>query len=188
MRALLASGETRIDGIVCPGHVSVVIGTRPYEFIPAEFGVGCAVSGFEPLDILRAIDVLVQQVESGTPAVVNAYPRAVSEAGNPTALSLIQDVFLPCDASWRGIGAVAGSGLVLRPEFADFDASDLLDLEVEEIVEPAGCRCGDVLRGCLTPPQCALYGGVCTPEHPVGPCMVSQEGACAAHYAYGAEP
>jgi len=186
MRALLASGETRIDGIVCPGHVSVVIGTRPYDFIAQEFGVGCAVSGFEPLDILRAVDVLVQQIESGVPAVANAYSRAVSREGNVTARKLIEDVFMPCDADWRGIGVVTGSGLALRPEFAAFDASAILDLTTEGAGEPAGCRCGDVLRGCLTPPECALYGIGCTPEHPVGPCMVSQEGACAAHYAYGA--
>lgn len=186
MRALLASGETRIDGIVCPGHVSVVIGTRPYDFIPKEFGVGCAVSGFEPLDILGAIDVLVQQVESAVPAVANAYPRAVSAEGNRTACRLIEEVFTPSDASWRGIGVVPGSGLALRPEFAAFDASAVLDREIEEVGEPSGCRCGDVLRGSLTPPECALYGTGCTPEHPVGPCMVSQEGACAAHYAYGA--
>ena len=186
MRALLASGETRIDGIVCPGHVSVVIGTLPYDFIPRDFGVGCAISGFEPLDILRAIDVLVQQVESGTPAVANAYPRAVAANGNRTARSLIEEVFEPCDAAWRGIGVVPGSGLAIRPEFAAFDASAVLGFGVEDAGEPAGCRCGDVLRGSLTPSECSLYGTGCTPEHPVGPCMVSQEGACAAHYAYGA--
>ncbi len=186
MHALLARGETRIDGIVCPGHVSVVIGTRPYGFIPRDFGVACAVSGFEPLDILRAIDVLVEQVESGAPAVANAYSRAVSVGGNETACRLIGDVFAPCDASWRGIGTVPGSGLALRPEYAAFDASVAFDLHVEEPEEPAGCRCGDVLRGSLTPPECALYGAACTPTHPIGPCMVSHEGACAAHFAYGA--
>ena len=184
MRALLDSGETRIDGIVCPGHVSVVIGTHPYDFIPSHYHVGCAVSGFEPLDILRSIQLLVEQAEQGAPSVVNAYPRAVHADGNPVALMMMNRVFEPCDANWRGIGTIQASGLALRPEFKRFDANEAFDVRGESCPEPPGCRCGDILRGAAEPTDCLLFTQSCTPEHPVGPCMVSNEGACAAHYRY----
>ena len=184
MRALLQLGEIRIDGILCPGHVSVVTGTAPYEDIPERFGVGCAVSGFEPVDMLRAIGLLVQQVESGSPAVVNAYERAVSPEGNEVAQGLIAQVFAPCQTEWRGLGSVPDSGLGLRPEYEDFDALALYHPDIAPSSEPTGCRCGDVLRGSLPPQDCPLFGTACTPENPIGPCMVSHEGACAAHFAY----
>jgi len=184
MHALLDRGETRIDGIVCPGHVSVVIGTHPYDPIPLRYHVGCVVSGFEPLDILRSIQLLVEQAEQGIPSVVNAYPRAVHAEGNPVALTIMNRVFEPCDADWRGIGTIQASGLALRPEFQRFDANEALDVRVESSPEPPGCRCGDILRGAAEPPDCPLFTRSCTPEHPVGPCMVSNEGACAAHYRY----
>lgn len=184
MRALLQLGELRIDGIMCPGHVSVITGTKPYSFIPARFGVGCAVSGFEPLDMLRAVEMLVQQTESGNPTVANAYERAVSEYGNEVAQQHISKVFLPCDADWRGLGTVAASGLALRQEYDTFDAMAVFQPCVGPSVEPPGCRCGDVLRGSISPQECPLFGTACTPERPVGPCMVSHEGACAAHFSY----
>jgi hydrogenase expression/formation protein HypD len=184
MQALLQLGELRIDGILCPGHVSVITGLEPYRSIPPRFGVGCAVSGFEPLDMLRAIGLLVEQIESGSPAVVNAYERAVSTQGNRVAQELIDRVFAPCDADWRGLGCVPESGLSLRPEYQDYDASDLYRLDIKESTEPAGCRCGDVLRGSISPQECPLFGTACTPDYPVGPCMVSHEGACAAHFTY----
>ncbi len=183
-QALLSLGEVHIDGIICPGHVSVVIGTKPYESLPIRFGVGCAVAGFEPLDILRAIELLVQQYESGTPSVANAYTRAVTPEGNKAAQEYIQRVFTPCTADWRGIGMVPLSGLGVRREFERFDALALFKPDVPPATEPPGCRCGDVLRGSLLPSDCPLFGGACSPQHPVGPCMVSQEGACAAHFAY----
>ncbi|MBE9506251.1 MAG: hydrogenase formation protein HypD [Chloroflexi bacterium] len=184
MRALLDSGETHIDGIVCPGHVSVVIGTHPYDFIPPRYRVGCVVSGFEPLDVLRSIQLLVEQAERGTPSVVNAYPRVVHVDGNPVALEMMARVFEPCDAEWRGIGTVQASGLALRPEFQRFDANAAFDIRVEKSPEPPGCRCGDILRGAAEPADCPLFTQSCTPDHPIGPCMVSNEGACAAHYRY----
>ncbi|MFW6056238.1 MAG: hydrogenase formation protein HypD [Chloroflexota bacterium] len=184
MRALLSSGETRIDGIICPGHVSVITGTQPYEFIPREFGVACAVSGFEPLDILGAVRALTLQVEQQHPCVENSYPRAVKPEGNPVALAAMNEVFEPCAAQWRGIGTVPESGLRLRPRFSSFDATPLLQDACSDDTEPTGCRCGDILRGVVAPVDCAHFGSACTPEHPIGPCMVSAEGSCAAYYAY----
>lgn len=184
MSALLALGEIRIDGILCPGHVSVIIGTEPYRTMPVDFGVGCVVAGFEPVDMLRAIELLVQQMEAGSPAVENAYERAVSENGNEVARALMQRVFQPCDAEWRGLGLVRTSGLGLRPEYVEFDALTIYHPDLEPSAEPAGCRCGDVLRGSAQPHECPLFGSGCTPDYPVGPCMVSHEGACAAHFSY----
>jgi len=184
MQALLQLGELRIDGILCPGHVSVITGLEPYGPIPTRFGVGCAVSGFEPLDMLRAIGLLVEQFESGSPSVVNAYERAVSVQGNTVAQQLIDRVLAPCNAEWRGLGCVPDSGLSLRPEYEMYDAAALFHPDVTESVEAAGCRCGDVLRGSISPQECPLFGTACTPEYPVGPCMVSHEGACAAHFTY----
>ena len=184
MHALLSSGELHIDGIVCPGHVSVVIGTTPYEELPVRYNVGCVVTGFEPLDILRSVQLLVQQAESNTPHVVNAYSRVVEANGNQVALTMMDEVFEPCTASWRGIGPIAASGLALKPEFRQYDAEAIFHLDVEDVPEPPGCRCGDILRGAAAPTDCPLFAATCTPEHPIGPCMVSNEGACAAHYQY----
>ncbi len=184
IQALLSLGEVHIDGIICPGHVSVVTGTEPYESLPARFGVGCAVAGFEPLDILRAIELLVQQHESGTPSVANTYTRAVTPEGNKAAQEHMGRVFTSCTADWRGIGMVPLSGLGVRHEFERFDALAIFEVDVQMAAEPPGCRCGDVLRGSLLPSDCPLFGAACSPQRPVGPCMVSQEGACAAHFAY----
>jgi len=184
MTALLQEGELKLDGIVCPGHVSVITGTGIYTPIPERFGVGCVVTGFEPLDILRSIHMLVGQVESGAPTVQNAYERAVATEGNRVARELIDRVFAPCHAEWRGIGPVANSGLTLNSSYSRFDAMATMNVTVERSVEPQGCRCGDILRGAATPEDCALFGSACTPARPVGPCMVSSEGACAAHFAY----
>lgn len=184
MAALLQLGEVHIDGILCPGHVSVITGMEPYRAIPGRFNVGCVVSGFEPLDMLQAIDMLVEQAEAGTPAVANAYERAVSEQGNEVARNVMNQVFAPCDAEWRGLGLVSASGLRLRPEYQDFDATAIYQPHVARSSEPFGCRCGDVLRGSALPQDCPLFARVCTPDNPVGPCMVSHEGACAAHFSY----
>ena len=184
MTALLQQGELRLDGIICPGHVSVITGTDIYTPIPERFDVACVVTGFEPLDILRSVHMLVEQVESGKPTVENAYERAVPAVGNPVARGLVDRVFTPCDAEWRGIGIVADSGLRLNPAYTRYDATTTLGVAVERSSEPQGCRCGDILRGAATPEDCALYGKACTPARPVGPCMVSSEGACAAHFAY----
>jgi len=185
MRALLDSGETSLDGIVCPGHVSTIIGSDPYRFIPASYGIACVVSGFEPLDILLCISMLIEQIEQEQPAVTIAYRRAVRPDGNQQALKLIEQVFETCPAIWRGIGSVPDSGLRLKPEYRKFDAEQAFDTPRVESREPPGCLCGDILRGVKVPVDCSLFKTKCTPERPVGPCMVSSEGTCAAYYHYG---
>jgi len=184
MRALLDSGETKLDGIVCPGHVSVIIGSYPYEFIPRDYGVACVVSGFEPLDILLCIDKLVEQIEKGEPKVQIAYPRGVKPEGNMKARQLMDEVFEIGEADWRGIGVVPQSGLKIRGKYEQFDADKVFPVSMKPPREPGGCRCGDVIRGVATPLECRLFRKICTPERPVGPCMVSSEGACAAFYQY----
>jgi hydrogenase expression/formation protein HypD len=186
MRALLDPGETKLDGIVCPGHVSVIIGSHPYEFIPRDYGVACVISGFEPLDILLCIDRLVEQIEKGEPKVEIAYPRGVTPEGNTKARQLMEDVFEIGEANWRGVGVVPESGLRIRKKYQRFDAGKAFSVSLKPSREPRGCRCGDVIRGAATPLECQLFKKVCTPETPVGPCMVSSEGACAAYYQYGA--
>ena len=185
IKALLDSGEVKLDGIVCPGHVSAVIGSYPYEFIPRGYGIACVVSGFEPLDILLCVDMLVAQIESGEPKVEIAYRRGVKPEGNKVALELMYKVFEVCDGNWRGIGVVPESGLRLREEYRHYDAEHAFQIAPGEPVEPKGCICGDILRGVKTPLDCKLFRAVCNPEHPVGPCMVSSEGSCAAYYQYG---
>ena len=185
MKALLDSGEVKIDGIVCPGHVSVIIGSHPYEFIPRDYGVACVISGFEPLDILLCIEKLVEQLEKGEPKVEIAYLRGVKPEGNVKARQLMEDVFEIGEADWRGIGLVPQSGLKIRGKYERFDADKAFSVSLKPPKEPKGCRCGDVIRGAATPLECKLFRTVCTLESPVGPCMVSSEGACAAYYQYG---
>jgi hydrogenase expression/formation protein HypD len=185
IRALLDSGEVELSGLVCPGHVSTIIGSHPWEFIAQEYGIPCVISGFEPLDILQTVDMLVGQVERGESKVEIAYKRGVKPEGNLQALRLMEQVFEPTPALWRGIGGVAGSGLKLKKKYKRFDAEANFDIEPGPVVEPAGCICGDILRGVKTPADCKLFGKVCTPESPVGPCMVSTEGSCSACYLYG---
>jgi hydrogenase expression/formation protein HypD len=187
MKALLDLGELKLDGIVCPGHVSVVIGSRPYEFIPRDYGVACVVSGFEPLDILQSVEMLIEQIESGKPQVEIAYRRGVKPEGNQKALELMDSVFEIDSADWRGIGVVPASGLKLSKKFARFDAGQAFSITLSPVLETKGCICGDILRGVKTPADCKLFRKACLPEHPVGPCMVSSEGACAAYYQYGAD-
>ncbi len=185
MKALLDLGEIKLDGFICPGHVSMIIGTKPYEFIARDYKIPCVITGFEPLDILESISMLVAMAEAGEAKVANAYTRVVSEDGNPRAIQIMNEVFEPCDGEWRGIGIIPGSGLKVREEFAAFDAGRIFDkIEVPPVKEHKGCRCGEVLRGVIYPYECGLFGKVCVPEKPVGPCMVSSEGSCAAYYRY----
>ncbi|HOU15932.1 MAG TPA: hydrogenase formation protein HypD [Anaerolineae bacterium] len=184
MRAILEAGEVALEGIIGPGHVSAVIGSAAWEFLPREYAIPCAVAGFEPLDILSAIGALVQAVVAGEPAVVNTYARGVRAEGNPVAQQLLARVFEVGPADWRGFGAIANSGLTLRESFAHRDAARLFPVEVASTPEPPGCRCGDVLRGVIAPTGCALFRRVCSPRNPIGPCMVSAEGACAAYFQY----
>jgi hydrogenase expression/formation protein HypD len=188
VRAVLGGGGVRMDGVIGPGHVAAVVGADAWRPVAEEYGVPCAVAGFEPLDILDAIARLVEMAEAGRAEVANAYPRSVRPEGNPAARAALDRVFCADDAAWRGLGVLPESGLALRPEFAHRDAAAAFAEALAEVApgeEPAGCRCGDVLRGALEPPGCPLYRTACTPERPVGPCMVSSEGACAAHYRYG---
>ncbi len=187
IKVLLDSGEVNLQGLICPGHVSAVIGSRPWEFIARDYGIPCVVSGFEPLDILQCIDMLARQVTDSEAKVEIAYRRGVSREGNQTAIGIMEKIFEPAPARWRGFGEVAGSGLKLRPEFVRFDAELNFNFDPGLTVTPEGCLCGEVLRGVKSPRDCSLFRRVCTPVNPVGPCMVSAEGTCAAYYHYGEE-
>ena len=184
-RAILNAGDVALDGVIGPGHVTAVIGSSAWEFLPREFGVPCAIAGFEPLDILRSVASLVEMDSAGRPAVENTYARTVSPAGNRTAQAVMDRVFEVSNAEWRGLGCVPASGLTVRPEYARYNAMLTFPVQVDAPRAHKGCRCGEVLRGTLEPSACALFGRACTPTHPVGPCMVSAEGACAAWHQYG---
>ena len=185
IKALLDSGEVRLDGLICPGHVSAIIGSHPWEFAASDYGIACAVSGFEPLDVLQAVEMLVEQLEKGEPGVEIAYRRGVRPEGNVKAQELMGAVFEGAAANWRGLGMVPESGLRLRKRYQRFDAELAFDIDPGPTREHKGCICGDILRGVKTPLDCKLFRGTCTPEHPVGPCMVSSEGSCASYYHYG---
>jgi hydrogenase expression/formation protein HypD len=200
LRTIAGAPQTRVDGFILPGHVSTIIGVKPYEFLACEFHKPCCIVGFELLDILQGILMLLRQVtrmsDLSDPSdlsdrfqlsTCNQYRRTVMPDGNPAARKLIAEVFQPCDAIWRGLGSIPGSGLEFRHRYQAFDARRRFDLPVPSRPGPklrAGCRCGDVLLGAIAPPECKLFARVCTPENPVGPCMVSSEGACAAYYKY----
>jgi len=187
MKAILDLGEVRLNGIICPGHVSAIIGAYPYRFIPEGYTIACVVSGFEPVDILLGIDMLVSQIETEQYKVEIAYRRGVKAAGNQSALRLMETVFAIAEANWRGIGMVPASGLRLREEYQHFDAERNFDINTSPSREAKGCLCGSILRGVSTPLECQLFRRRCTPESPVGPCMVSSEGSCATYFHYGGE-
>ena len=188
MDALVRAGELRIDGFLCPGHVSVIIGSRAYEPLAGDHAVPCAIAGFEPVEILRGLVALVEQVEAGVARVDNCYPGAVTVEGNARAREVLARVFEPVDSCWRGLGEIPQSGLAIRSELAGLDAARRFEVDLPPPVEPSGCRCGDVLRGVIDPAECGLFGKTCNPEQPLGACMVSSEGACAArfHFTNGA--
>lgn len=195
MKALLKDKELNLDGFLCPAHVSAIIGSRSYEFIARDFHISCVIAGFEPLDILQGIYMLLEQIVRKDASVKIQYSRVAKEEGNPTALSLLDKVFEPCDAEWRGLGLIPKSGLKLRGVYATYDALSVFRISDfgfrinSEIRNPKsafnGCICGDILRGIKMPFECKLFKKVCNPEHPVGACMVSNEGTCAAWYKYG---
>jgi len=185
IRTLLNSDDVRIDGFLLPGHVSTIIGSRPYEFIADHYGVAGVITGFEPLDILQGIAMLLDQIADGEARIAIQYRRAVRPEGNVKALEYLHRLFEPCDAEWRGLGLIPKSGLRLREEYAAFDAERRFEINGPPPREHPGCRCGEVLRGVVTPPECPLFAKACTPEHAIGPCMVSSEGTCAAWYRYG---
>ena len=185
IKTILDAGEVKLDGLICPGHVSAITGSNAWEFVARDYGIPCVVAGFEPTDILQCVDMLVNQVEKHESKVEIAYRRGVTPEGNLQAQKIMQQVFEPCPAKWRGMGEVPDSGLKLRQEFAGYDAEVVFDIKPRPAIEPKGCLCGEILRGVKTPADCRLFRKTCTPENPVGPCMVSSEGSCSVYYLYG---
>jgi hydrogenase expression/formation protein HypD len=185
MQVLSADPDLAIDGYLCPAHVSTVIGAGAYRFLAEKHALPCVVTGFEPADVMHGLLMLVRQHVERRCAVEIQYSRFVDSQGNRKAQALLDEVFIPVDTAWRGIGVIPQSGLAIAPRYAAFDAEKALPVPVEEPREEPGCLCGEVLKGKVVPPECPLFGTVCTPEDPVGACMVSSEGSCAAAYKYG---
>ncbi len=183
MSALIDEG-VKIDGYICPGHVSTITGVDIYKDIPEKYKLGCVVTGFEPIDILQSILMLVIQIESSSPKVEIAYKRVVKHEGNLIAQRIMNDVFETKDDWWRGLGVLEKSGLAIRKKYKSFDASKAFNVEIEKTIEIKGCICGEILKGLKTPKDCKLFSKVCTPVDPIGACMVSSEGACHAFYKY----
>ena len=184
LRALIGAEGFAVDGFLCPGHVATIVGAEGFAFLPRDYGLPAVVSGFEPEEILLALYLLLRQLSDGTPKLQNAYPRAVSHQGNRLAQRMLQDCFTAREDLCRGLGSIPASGLALREELQDFDAERRFPLTVQSAPAPTACRCGEVICGRLRPEDCPLFARRFTPEDPVGPCMVSSEGACAAAYSY----
>lgn len=182
MELLLESHEVRIDGFIDPGHVSAIIGVKPYRPLAEKYRIPHVIVGFEPLDVLFSIIMLLEMIKNHECEVRNEYSRVVKEEGNQKALSIMDAVFEPCDVDWRGFPVIPRSGLMLRERFAEHDARERFELRVEPTEDLRGCRCSDVLKGLIYPRECPLFGKACTPKKPVGPCMVSAEGACSIMY------
>jgi len=186
LKAILDSPGLRLDGFIAPGHVSTVVGTRPYDFIVEEYRKPVVVTAFEPIDILHATVMLVRQLRESRCEVENQYTRVVQREGNPRAIAALAETMeLRETFEWRGLGWIEQSALKLRSEFADWDAEARFDLPGRRIADPKACQCGEVLIGAIKPWECKVFGTACTPERPIGTCMVSSEGACAAYYNYG---
>ncbi len=185
LEALLAEGDVSVQGLMCPGHVSIILGAGVYRPLAQRYRMPCVVAGFEPLQMMQTLALLAEMNQQGQARVDNIYAPLVREQGNQAALRLTERVFEPCDAEWRGLGKIGQSGLRLAAEFEQYDAAARLGLSRREGGEPPGCRCGQVIKGKQTPDQCPLFATVCTPTRPIGPCMVSGEGTCAAWFKYG---
>jgi hydrogenase expression/formation protein HypD len=189
LKTIIKMGELKIDGLIEPGHVSTIIGTKPYEFISEEFKIPQVIAGFEPIDILMGVWMLIKQIEQNKAFVQNEYSRAVRKEGNLKAQKVIKEVFDLFEIKWRGFPIIPKSGLFLKNEFEIYDSrkkfeDDLSDIKNFEFKEPEGCRCGELLRGLISPKECPLFGEKCLPDKPVGPCMVSAEGSCNIEYKY----
>lgn len=180
---IASSPRIRIDGLILPGHVSTVIGAEPYRFLVERYRIPCCITGFEPRDVLEGIFLLLKQIMEG-PELAIQYRRSVRPEGNPEAQALLRAVFKRVDANWRGLGKIAGSGLGFKKRFVRYDAGERFGIVARKAGKRTACQCGEVMLGIKTPPECRLFGTVCTPQSPVGPCMVSSEGACAAYYRY----
>jgi hydrogenase expression/formation protein HypD len=186
LRALLESPDLRLDGFIGPGHVATVVGARPFEFIPADYHKPVVIAGFEPLDVLQAIAMILRQLGEHRSEVENQYARVVPYEGNPRALAVLAEVFeLRPHFEWRGLGFISHSGLKLAEAYAEFDAEVRFSVPGVRVADPKACQCGEVLKGVIKPWECKVFGTACTPERPIGTCMVSSEGACAAYYNYG---
>ena len=186
LRALLESPDLRLDGFIGPGHVATVDGARPFEFLPRQYGKPVVISGFEPLDLLQGVHMVLRQLAEGRCEVENQYTRVVPFEGNAKALQVMAEVFeLRPHFEWRGLGFISQSGLKLSPAYADLDAELRWDVPGVRVADPKACQCGEVLKGVIKPWECKVFGTACTPERPIGTCMVSPEGACAAYYNYG---
>lgn len=185
VKVLLDARDVNIDGFILPGHVSAIIGVKPWHFIGSDYGKPCVVAGFLNHDLIQGTLLLLDLILKGRGDVLNEYGRVVREEGNIRAQEIMFEVFETSDSEWRGIGNIPGSGLVIRPGFADFDASKKFPVTPPPPREHPGCRCGDLLRGTIIPMDCPLFGKSCSPGHPIGPCMVSNEGPCSAYYKYG---
>ena len=188
LEALLDDPAIQIDGLICPGHVSIMIGADAYQPFVNKYKIPCVIAGFEPVDILKSVIMLTDQVKKKQPKVEIAYARAVKKEGNRQAMDIMYKVFEPADALWRGLTTIPGSGLEIRREYDNFNARKRFGIEVSDARDPAGCACGDVLKSIKTPADCKLFGTACRPEHPIGPCMVSGEGSCGAYYKYRQAP
>jgi hydrogenase expression/formation protein HypD len=187
LELLLAAGELKIDGLILPGHVAAVIGSEAFRFLVRDFGIPCAVAGFESVDLMEGIRSILAQIREGRPELYNGYSRAVLPEGNPKAKRLMAEAYEPCDARWRGMGLLPGTGLALRSAYSAYDALKKFDMppEAEPEDPPSACLCPSVMMGAAEPEECALFGSSCRPESPVGPCMVSEEGTCRIRHEYG---
>ncbi len=185
LEQLMQDPELEINALLCPGHVSAIIGAGAYQPFVDKFGLSCVVAGFEPADLLNGLILLARQVGDSHPRVENMYPRVVSWEGNRRALGMVEEIFRPVDMEWRGLGILPLSGLAIREKYARFDAEKRLNITVTAAEEAKGCLCGQILKGKTTPPLCPLFDKRCTPANPIGPCMVSSEGTCAAYHKYG---
>ena len=185
LELIAGSKKLEIDGFICPGHVSVITGSIPYEKVAAKYGKPCVITGFEPADILKGIGILAKNIKNKNYSVEIEYKRAVRKKGNEKARRLLDTVFKPCDAEWRGLGVIKRSGLKLKEEYKAFDGKKEFNVKITRSDTAKGCICGEVLMGAKKPADCKLFGKRCAPKSPAGPCMVSSEGTCAAHYKYG---
>jgi hydrogenase expression/formation protein HypD len=184
LRQLVQDPGLSIQGFILPGHVSAIIGIEPYQFLAQEYALPAVITGFEPLDILQALYMLLKMQVKGRPGIENQYTRVVREQGSPKARQIMQEVFVPGPGRWRGLGKIPDSGLELASRYKGFEVREAFDLDEVQDKQTSGCRCGEVLQGRISPRDCGLFGKACSPASPVGPCMVSTEGSCAAYYKY----